>query len=401
MSGISPIPSSLRILWVGPVIDEAHFFNPAVSAAASIWQQGLITSLMTQGEGVPTHGRVDVISHLPCRSFPMGRIWPNSNDSIFPKAVNGVGVSYFNFPKLREKVLEWQYTKVLRNILKDKLIHSYDLIASYNAEAYVSKPVATIAKEKRLPWISIIADLPKIKPQDYLDNARVNEADGRIYLSWANFESYAEPIRDLFLEGGVFSQTVNDSDLLLDNRDSIKRIAYFGGITSLGGIDLFLDATRHLSGSQYEFHIIGAGNISRVQSFVKQDHRIYYHGPVSQEDLMRIGNAMDIFIDPRPRGMSENNFPSKILTYLGFAKPIISSSGYGIPPEYDQVLVKLERENSADLAQLIEEVCHWDREHIRQYQCAVEEFVAASKSWQAQGKRVLSWLQSILEKHAQ
>jgi hypothetical protein len=297
--------------------------------------------------------------------------------------------------------LEWQYTKVLRKVLKDRLIQSYDLIISYNAEAYVSKPVATIAKEMRLPWISIIADLPKINPQYYLHNARVNEADGRIYLSWANFESYAEPIRDLFLEGGVFSQTVNDSGLLLDNKDSIKRIAYFGGITSLGGIDLFLDVTRHLSGSQYEFHIIGAGNISRVQSFVKQDPRIYYHGPISQEDLMRIGNAMDIFIDPRPRGMSENNFPSKILTYLGFAKPIISSSGYGIPPEYDQVLIKLERENSADLAQLIEEVCHWDREHIRQYQCIVEEFVAASKSWQAQGKRVLSWLQSILEKNAQ
>jgi glycosyltransferase involved in cell wall biosynthesis len=331
----------------------------------------------------------------------MGRIWPSSNDSIFPKALNGFGVSYFNFPKLRERVLEWQYTKVLRKVLKDKLIQSYDLIISYNAEAYVSKPVATIAKEMRLPWISIIADLPKIKPQDYLDNARVNEADGRIYLSWKNYESYADQTRDLFLEGGVFSQTVNNSDLPLNKKDGINRIAYFGGITSLGGIDLFLDATRHLSSAQYEFHIIGTGDIARLESFVKQDPRIYYHGPASQEDLMRIGNAIDVFIDPRPRGMSENNFPSKILTYLGFAKPIISSSGYGIPPEYDQVLIKLEQENSADLAQLIEEVCHWDQERNRQYQCTVEEFVVAGKSWQAQSKRVLSWLQLILEKHTQ
>jgi glycosyltransferase involved in cell wall biosynthesis len=315
--------------------------------------------------------------------------------------VHGFGVSYLNLPKLRERVLEWQYTKVLRNVLKDELIQSYDLIISYNAEAYVSKPVSTIAKEKRLPWVSIIADLPKVKPQYYLDNARVNEADGRIYLSWKNFESYAEPAQDLFLEGGVFSQTVNCSDVVLDKKDGIKRIAYFGGITSLGGIDLFLDATRHLSGSQYEFHIIGAGDISRLQSFVKRDPRIFYHGPASQMDLIRIGNAMDVFIDPRPRGMSENNFPSKILTYLGFGKPIISSAGYGIPPEYDRVLIKLGRENSADLAILIEEVCHWDQECIRQYQYTVDEFVASSKSWQAQGKRALSWLHSILKGHTQ
>lgn len=406
---------SLRILWVGPVINEKHFANPAVSAAASVWQQDLIVSVLRQfsskssevGNAVndlPSNVSIELISHLPCQSFPRGVFWPYSDAALFPRGFKGYGIGYCNLVGLRESILRWQYSRKIGEVLNANAEQPFDLIVSYNAEAYVSAPVAKWVKKRSLPWVSIIADLPKNQPQAFLKNAKIEQADGRLFLSWKNFQDFARPDRDLFLEGGVRlleeSRAAKGDIQLFSNLDSqIKRIAYFGGLTTLGGIDLFLQATRQLPGSQYEFHIIGAGDrptVSRVQSFAKVDSRIQYHGPASEQVLIELGDAMDIFVDPRPKALSDNNFPSKILTYLRFTKPIISTMGHGIPSEYQKVLIHLDQEDPKVLASLIQSVSGWDGARLSQYQLTVRDFILNAKSWRSQGKRVAQWISAIV-----
>lgn len=389
--------SVLRILWVGPVIDEAHFSNPAVSAAASVWQQSLISSLLDQNTRVLPEVQIEVVSHLPCRCFPKGAFRPKDDPSIFPASLRGFAVKYINVPILRNWILGWNYVETIKGLIASAITHPYDLIISYNAEVYVSGSVAKLAKKNQITWISIIADLPAARPRCFLEHGKAHLADGRIFLSWKNFKSYAQGHGDLFLEGGVpFYESntpeVNGGQNLLRNEEKIKRVAYFGGITTLGGIDLFLEATRHLPGPQYEFHIAGAGEISRLQPFLKDDSRINYHGAITQQELINLGKSIDVFVDPRPSSHSENNFPSKILTYLGFSKPIISTMGLGIPPEYSRLLIKLQSEESKKLAQSIEEICSWDRVRAHQHQVEIQEFVTSHKSWGIQGKRVLDWM---------
>lgn len=415
-STIFPHPS-LRILWVGPVIDERHFANPAVSAAASIWQQGLIACVLEQfspkssetgsaANHLPSNVSIELISHLPCQSFPKGVFWPSSDAALFPKRFKGFGVGYCNLAWLRESILRWQYSRKIGEVLAANSRHPFDLIVSYNAEAYISAPVAEWVEKQSLPWISIIADLPKHQPEVFLMNAKVAQADGRLFLSWKNFLDFARTDRDLFLEGGVYlpkssALPSGGAKSLVNPNLQIKRIAYFGGLTTLGGIDLFLQATRQLPGAQYEFHIIGAGNalaVSRVQSFAKADSRIQYHGSASEQILNELGSMMDIFVDPRPKALSDNNFPSKLLTYLRFAKPIISTMGHGVPSEYQQVLIHLDQEDPMVLAGLIQSVSGWGDARISQYQLTVNDFVLNTKSWRAQGKRVVEWMQSIIQK---
>jgi hypothetical protein len=415
-SPLNPNPS-LRILWVGPVIDERHFANPAVSAAASLWQQGLIqgilrqiphksTELTDELEHAYSSISINLISHLPCQSFPKGALWPASDGALFPKGYKGYGVGYCNLAWLREQILRLQYSRRIGKVLDSNPHDPFDLIVSYNAEAYVSASVSQWARKMSLPWISIIADLPKDRPESFLIKAKVARADGRLFLSWKNFQDFAKPDQDLFLEGGVYlpDDSLSPSDetkSLANAKSQIKRIAYFGGLTALGGIDLFLQATRHLPGPQYEFHIVGAGNapaVSRIQSFIKSDARILYHGPTSEQALNALGCMMDIFVDPRPKTLSENNFPSKILTYLRFSKPIISTMGHGISSEYQQVLIHLEQEDPKVLARLMQEVCAWDEAHIAQSQSTMHDFVMNAKSWRAQGKRFIEWMQSIIQK---
>lgn len=416
ISPLAPNPS-LRILWVGPVIDERHFANPAVSAAASIWQMGLISSLLEQlsfgkcnevGHS-GSNAAVELISHLPCQSFPKGTLWPCSDNSLFPGGLDGHGIGYLNLPILRDWVLRALYSRKIGQVLDANIDHSFDLLVSYNAEAYVSASVAKWVKKRSLPWISIIADLPRHQPQVFLMNAKVSDADGRLFLSWKNFQDFAKPEIDLFLEGGVHLSeglitAKSEENIFVDSESQIKtskRIAYFGGLTTLGGIDLFLQATRHLLDSQYEFHIIGSGDtqaVSHVQSFAQADSRIHYHGPASERTLSKLGYAMDIFVDPRPMRLSENNFPSKLLTYLRFSKPIISTIGHGVPAEYKQVLIHLEQENPEALAHTIQSVCEWDQARAAQYQSTINDFVLNAKSWHAQGKRVVDWMRAIIKK---
>ena len=44
--------ADLRILWLGPVLGESHFANPAVSPAAALWQQDAIDAVMSLGAKV-------------------------------------------------------------------------------------------------------------------------------------------------------------------------------------------------------------------------------------------------------------------------------------------------------------------------------------------------------------
>jgi glycosyltransferase involved in cell wall biosynthesis len=250
-----------------------------------------------------------------------------------------------------------------------------------------------VLSKSLLPWVAIIADLPKEKPKRFLECSKVHAADGRIYLSWKNFIEYGNQQKDFYLEGGV-NQEIRQTQ---NEESGVKRIAYFGGITELGGVDLFLGASKYLLGPGYEFHIVGVGDTSRLNDYLKSDSRIVYHGSLPQNELIKLGKRMDIFVNPRPSKLSENNFPSKILTYLGFGKPVISTFGYGISPDYKNILIDVGEETASALATAIAKVAQWDLEQLNQYQSRVEGFVHESKAWNIQAKRVLNWFRSLVE----
>ena len=72
--------------------------------------------------------------------------------------------------------------------------------------------------------------------------------------------------------------------------------------------------------------------------------------------------------------------------------------GHGIPSEYQQALIHLEQEDPEVLAKHIEGICGWDEARLSKHQLIVNDFVMSNKSWQAQGKRALEWMQSIVKK---
>ena len=407
--------ADLRILWLGPVLGEAHFANPAVSPAAALWQQDAIDALMSLG------AKVDVLTHLPQRAFPLGPLWAFAPSWPFSVGANHLGISFWNLPCVRAWHLRLQYEHALKKMLAS---HHYDLVISYNAESYLSQAANIVSHAKKIPWVAIVADLPKISTTKFIEASGINKATARLYLSWHNFcqfrqhdlqhdlqqhdlQNSAVAQADLFFEGGVSNHGFNvlDTEIVpqLSAPTKTKRIAYFGGLTPLGGIDLFLDATTYLKNGdltdlKYEFHVVGNGNAARINAMRERDPRIIYHGALAQDDLIALGKTIDCFIDPRPKAMSANNFPSKVLTYLGFTKPIISTMGLGLSPEYAAVLIALDTETPENLAQTIQGVLGWCTEEQVQYQERVRNFVKSQKSWDVQAKRLNDWIRSAVLK---
>lgn len=369
----------IEVLWIGPVISESQFNNQAVSPAASIWQSLFIDQL----EQLNFH--VTILTHLPKRLFPFSEPIVFARKGIFQGDISGINFGFLNLPLIRAWYLKIAYYLNIKKIMANQKI---DLIISYNLESYVTGAVFGNTKVNKTPWVAIVADMPSMYTEQYYKASKVSYAQGRVYLSWINFLEKSADSTSIFLEGGV---------PLLGSYHPIPKVpvfkvAYFGSLTTVGGADLFLKATSHLSADSFEFHIVGNGDATKVREFAAHDSRICYHGAISQSELTALGKEMDLFIDPRPVSLSKNNFPSKVLTYLSFGAPIISTMGHGLSPEYSKVLLPLSEGTPEALAKLIQDISLWDEDRIQAYRNATQSFVTESKSWPAQVSRFTNWL---------
>ncbi len=372
---------TINVLWVGPVLSETQFKNRAVSAAASIWQYSFINELKKLGF------EFTILTHLPSRVFPFGSPVIFEKNDIFPYQLFGVSFGYINIPSIREMFLYFQYRSTIKRLLSSKKI---DLIFTYNLESYVTKAVFDNRKNRKPAWISIVADMPAEKSMTYFKRSQVVNADGRLYLSWKNYINRLQSDNALFFEGGISPSILKNCHQNFVGKKF--RIGYFGSLTKVGGVELFLEAIQKIVGDNYEFHIIGNGADDVIRKIVNADSRIYYHGAVSQADLIEVGRGMDLFVDPRPLAYSENNFPSKILTYLSFGVPVISTMGLGLSPEYSEVLIPLKSGSSVELANLIQEISTWSPGQRNQLKTCIEDFVLNQKGWPSQSEKFAQWV---------
>jgi glycosyltransferase involved in cell wall biosynthesis len=100
-------------------------------------------------------------------------------------------------------------------------------------------------------------------------------------------------------------------------------------------------------------------------------------------------------VNPRPNSVvdSQHNFPSKLLEYLSYGKPVISTCTPGIAPEYSHVIDIPEDETPAGLAGVIQRVLQWSEVQRRERAVAIREFLKTRKTWIVQARRLTEWLE--------
>ena len=162
----------------------------------------------------------------------------------------------------------------------------------------------------------------------------------------------------------------------------------------LGGVEALLRAFPYVKDRGARLIITGAGWTKGLEALAKRDARVIYKGLVSSGELDAICATAEVFVNPRPTRMVENgaNFPSKILEYLAWERPVISTYTLGMHPAYRKVCVIFDDATPENLAAKIDEVLLWDDETYYGVCENIRRWNGSDKSWYAQCGRLITWL---------
>lgn len=357
----------------------------AISPAANRWQKGLIEAIQT--EFCP----IVLIAHLPESYWPRGNVRPGRASDIDGQFKNCF-VQYLNVPLLRSYTLSQGYSNSISEIeINDKKPLA---IISYNPNRHNIAAGLYAQSRYNIPWIDLCADAyePGEDWIKYPCNAK--RASGHVFLSYGAYESCPYSPK-LHLDGGV-NQIRIDSEKKCKKRADSKIILYSGMMSIWGGVSFLLKAFKTIDDPTVKLWICGHGRNADLESALKYDKRIRNFGFVSENRLQELCQQANVFINPRPANIPGNkmNFPSKILEYLIYGKPIISTWTPGLSPEYREVLEVLDEENIQCLAEKIKEVIIWPEQKVKNHASKVRSFLLTQKTWKYQAQRLADWLEN-------
>jgi glycosyltransferase involved in cell wall biosynthesis len=280
------------------------------------------------------------------------------------------------------------------------------VVFSYNALSPEAPIARWLQSEFDVPWICVVADYPETSdpsvstlrrraPDVYGAYQRhlIRQAAGRLYLSWALFnEAGQEP--KLHLEGGIAALQPELAPLAVRGP---RVVMFTGSLNVLTGIDFLLRAFARVRDRNCELWICGRGHLEKqVVAATRGDARIRYYGMVPRERLHELMGRADVFVNPRPSALPENraNFPSKLLEYLSWARPVISTLTPGVPPGYRSVLLPVVEEIEEGLANTLSEALAHLREERDARSERIRAFVEENLLWSVQIERLVRWLEA-------
>lgn len=378
-------PNSYSLLWLGGIFDEETMLaSRAVSPAANRWQLGLLNALQNQ------YVNIGVFGHLPEPLWPKGKIYVSQNSGRLASNFSGNLASYWNIPGIRRSFLQLQYRRGIRSTLslKDK-----PFIVSYNAAPHVAWSALWAQEKYDIPWICVIADAPYDAEKNLIKHdPAIHQAAGRIFLSWQSYEECNRAPK-LHLDGGVERIKFNVNNLTYAAADK-PIILYTGALSTRAGINLLVDAFELVKHPHAELWICGQGHNSYVERMASQSSRIKFFGLVSEADIQEMYKNATILVNPRPtKALDYNaNFPSKVLEYLSYGKPVISTWTNGLCPEYRQVLVILEEETKEGLADAIDSTLSYNSKMLVEWGDRIKTFLEETRLWQRQAEKLTDWL---------
>ncbi|MBE3128183.1 MAG: glycosyltransferase, partial [Actinobacteria bacterium] len=153
-------------------------------------------------------------------------------------------------------------------------------------------------------------------------------------------------------------------------------------------IDIYLKTIKLIKDKEIRFVFSGKGE---MEDFLiersREDSRIEYVGFLDEEAYLSLLSEANILINPRNMDLpqNQNNFPSKILEYLGTGKIIISTK-FPNYQEFEENIFFCEA-NAQDIADKIEFVVkNYDNIYKKQY--VINRKEAHKYDWTIQSKKI-------------
>ena len=270
------------------------------------------------------------VGHEYSRVWPLGGLFLKSK-----KTENGFILGYLNIYIFRKLYLLVSYFYRVSRLLKNSNFDDTIIIHScqeYKNQANIQILIAKLFKKlKGINVICIVGD--GLEPDGF---------DAYFFVTYHTFSISNQKHKFLF-EG-----VVEDPKLkrISGRKRSAKKtqIMYSGAIDGHVSLKNLIVALQHKKFKEkYELLITGICDNKELKQFFNAHNNVKFLGFLSDEELFKKCLEIDVFINPRRIDFLPNefNFPSKLLYYMQFDKPIISSITKGISPDFKEALIPI------------------------------------------------------------
>lgn len=381
---------SSYILWVGNVFkDEAVQRFRGLAASANYWRRGLLSGLLDVDVDFK------VLGHRNEQAWPKGKLFPNEKH-LMDERFDSTLVKWINLPGVRYHLLARSHISVCRRLIEESGVPS--AVLTYNPTPWHLPLARYLQKRHQVPWVSVTLDYDHVEEgwDEYLNDA--GHADGHVFLSYWAYEHCPCKVPKLHLDGG-FEKWFGD-ELIDSNLSNPKVCLYSGKYTDYGGYDLLLGTVKKFKEKGVEFWFTGKIPDDKRNELEQVGSHVKVMGFVDDDKLHQLNLQADLFLNPRPSKFIVNKvaFPSKLVRYLAYGKPVVSTWTPGISPEYKNYLFVPTAENAAAFSEKIHELLALTSEQKLIIKEKIYKFLLEEKRWHIQAERLKAWLEGQILK---
>ena len=246
--------------------------------------------------------------------------------------------------------------------------------------------------------VSIVTDLPEFMSTSSIFIKAVNRilalSDGYVFLTAALNEHVNKKNKPWILMEGLM-----DSELA-ENRTTKreKTIIYAGTLNERNGVKNLIEAYLKAGNTEHELHFYGNGSFEQeIKQVCEENHMIFYHGSVPNQELMETMKHASLLINPRPsnQDFTKYSFPSKTIEYLSTGTYSACTRLPGIPEEYFRYIGSLGSGSVDEITAFLNQYYAMTEEQRNQKAAEGYVFVKREKNNVKQGSRILELLDEV------
>lgn len=372
------------LLWFDAVLDDSSLtIHKSISPASNFWKSNLMLNLNALGlENICFCCPVE-------RAWPFGNLFVNKNKYKSIPKLNTSFFSYLNIPFLREKfkflILKNNFQTYIRKRKNPpKFIITWSVQDKNKPEKSEIKLARHLSKKYKINWLCIIAD--GVTPPG---------ATHYIYKCWDSYLK-SKKQQSYYFTGGVPKFVTNNNKKLVKANDNNKVFMYIGDLGIHGGALELARAFNLLKYENIELFICGRGirgDNRELEILAESNKKIKIFGYLKEKKLNQLALNAFAFVNPRPLTFKPNllNFPSKLLYYFSFEKPVLSTISPGMNPEIIKAVIPI---LNTDTNGLIDSINYLLSQSKAEYKniCKVVKNYKLSKEWKKETSNLKNWL---------
>lgn len=283
------------------------------------------------------------------------------------------------------------FLKGLRFLFKKKSAVVCDILN-------VSASIGTISAAKVLhrPVIGIVTDIPELmvtghsKKQVELCHSIISKCDGYVFMTEPMNERLNSSHKPYTIIEGIAD--VSQINIAHNKNNHIKKCMYAGLLDAEYGVKSMVEGFLSVDVRDTELHLFGSGPyVEELKEVLDAHKNIVFHGSVLNSEVVRMEKECDLLINPRPSvgEFTKFSFPSKIMEYMSSGTATMATRLPGIPNEYYDYLIPIEKEDSEGIKTVLSTVLKSADYDLENKGKKAQSWITENKNSKKQGERIL------------